>query len=111
VNAFKGVLLAVRFALEIGALVALGYWGFDTGDSAIEDIVLGIGAPLVGAILWGLFVSPKAKYGSPVRKALFEAVVFGSATLALAAAGQALVAIAFAVVAVVDSVLVRVVDS
>jgi hypothetical protein len=36
-----------------------------------------------------------------------DAVIFGSAALALAAAGHAQLAVAFAVVAVVDTVLVR----
>jgi Protein of unknown function (DUF2568) len=107
----RAAALAVRFALEIGALVALGYWGFKTGDSAVADIVLGIGAPLAGAVIWGLFVSPKAKYGSPTRQAAFEALVFGAATLALLHAGRTGLAIAFAAIAAADSVLVRVVDA
>lgn len=108
-NAVKVLLLAVRFALEIGALVALGYWGFTTGGGTLAEIVRGIGTPLAGAVIWGLAVSPKATYGSPLRRAVFEAVVFGAAAIALADAGRAELAIAFAVVALIDSVLVRVI--
>jgi hypothetical protein len=107
----KGVLLVVRFGLELGALVALGYWGFKTGGSTVVDIVLGLGAPMLAALIWGLFVSPKARYGSPLRQAVFEAVVFGAAFLALLDVGRTGLAIAFAVVALVDSVLVRVLDA
>ena len=109
--AVRGLLLVVRFALEISALVALGYWGFKTGDGVVADLLLGIGAPFVAALIWLLFVSPKAPYGSPIRQAVFEAAVFGAATLALVHAGRTALAIAFAAVAVVDSVLVRVLDA
>jgi hypothetical protein len=44
-------------------------------------------------------------------KAVFEIAVFGGAVLALLAAGHAGLAITFAVVALLDSVLVRVLDS
>jgi Protein of unknown function (DUF2568) len=109
VNAFKGVLLAVRFALEIGAFISLGYWGFATGENLVVDLVLGLGAPLVAIVLWGVFVSPKARLGSPMRQALFEAIVFGGAVLALVHAGQSWLALAFGAIAVADSVLLRVV--
>jgi uncharacterized membrane protein YeaQ/YmgE (transglycosylase-associated protein family) len=106
VVALKGVLLTVRFGLEIGALAALAYWGFTTGGW-LTNVVLGIGAPLLAVVVWGPFVSPKARYGSPSRQAVFEALVFGAAVLALLASDQAGLAIAFGAIALVDSVLVR----
>jgi hypothetical protein len=53
----KGANLALRFLLELCALGALGYWGFKTGGGLIAKIGLGIGAPLVAAVVWGTFVS------------------------------------------------------
>jgi hypothetical protein len=111
VEGVKGLLLAVRFGLELAALSALGYWGVTTTYAAVSKSVLGLGAPLVAAVLWGLFVSPKARFQSPLLKAVFEIAVFGGAALALLAAGHAGLAITFAVVALLDSVLVRVLDS
>jgi Protein of unknown function (DUF2568) len=111
VNALQGVLLAVRFALEIGALVSLGYWGFATGGNLVVELVLGLGVPLLAAVLWGLFVSPKAKYGSPITRGFFEFVVFGAAVAALLAVDLVWLGISFAAVGVVDSVLVRVLDT
>ena len=104
-NALVGLLLAVRFALEIAALVALGYWGVETGDGVV-GVVLGIGAPLVAAVAWGTFVSPKAsvKLPEPLRLAV-ELIIFAAATVALAAAGQTGPAIAFAAVVLVHIVL------
>ncbi len=103
----KGLLLGVRFGLELAALAALGYWGFTTDGGTLTKIILGLGAPLLAAVLWGLFVSPKARFGNEVLRGVVEAVVFGGAVLALADAGHPQLSIAFAVVAVVDSVLVR----
>jgi hypothetical protein len=107
VDAFKGVVLAIRFGLELAALVALGYWGFKTGGGTVTKIVLGLGAPLLAAVLWGLFASPKARFPNEALRAVVEIAVFGGAALALAAAGHTQLAVAFAVVAVVDSGLVR----
>jgi Protein of unknown function (DUF2568) len=111
VELVKGPLLAVRFALELGALAALGYWGFQTTENTAFELLLGVGAPLAAAAFWGLFVSPKARVRHPALKLLGEVVVFGAATIALWTAGQTTLAIAFAVVAVVDTLLVYALDA
>jgi hypothetical protein len=107
VQALKPVFLTVRFFLELAALASLAYWGFSEFDGVLS-VVLGIGAPLAAAVVWGLFVSPKARYGSPVRQAVGEAVVFAAAVIALVDADQPVLAVALALVAVIDGVLVRV---
>ncbi len=61
----KGANLALRFLLELCALVALGYWGFKTGGGLMAKIGLGIGAPLAAAVVWGVFVSPQARVQLP----------------------------------------------
>ena len=106
-QALKPVFLAVRFVLELFALGALAYWGFSEFDGVLA-FVFGIGAPLAAAVVWGLFVSPKARYGSPIRQAVGEVLVFGAAVIALFGADQPVVAIVFAAVALIDGVLVRV---
>jgi hypothetical protein len=105
----KGVLLALRFGLELAAIVALAWWGFETGGSTAVKIVLGVGAPLLATGIWGVFVSPKAAYGRPALRVVFETAVFGAAVLALADIGRTGLAIAFALVALFDSLLVRLV--
>jgi len=80
--------LVVRFLLELSALAATAYWGFATA-SGVTQWVLGLGAPALVAVVWGLFVSPKAKVELP-RPAQFaiELLVFAGAALALVAAHQ-----------------------
>jgi hypothetical protein len=58
----KSINLGVRFLLELCMLVAVGYWGFKTGSGWFLKILLGIGAPLLIAVIWGMFVAPKATY-------------------------------------------------
>ncbi|WP_435318994.1 YrdB family protein [Haloarchaeobius sp. TZWSO28] len=97
------LVLGVRFLLELAGLLALGYWGFRTGGSTLASLALGLGAPLLAAIVWGTFVSPKARV--PLRgeaRLAVEVLVFGVAAVALYAAGQPLLAVVFAAVAVVD---------
>jgi hypothetical protein len=73
--------------------------------------VLAVGAPLVAIVLWWTFVAPKAPVDNAVLKALAEAMVFGAAVLALFAVDRPELAVAFALAALVDSVLVRVLDA
>lgn len=83
--------MALRFLLELCALAALGYWGFMRGSGTLGKAALGLGAPILAAVLWGMFVAPKAV--RPLHdpaKLLVELVVFGGAAAALYAAGQPL---------------------
>ena len=49
--------LAVRFLLEVAALLAIGIWGWWQGDFWWRYI-LAIGVPLFTAIIWGFFNVP-----------------------------------------------------
>jgi hypothetical protein len=65
-----------------------------------------VGAPLVAAVVWGTFVSPKASVKLPeLLRLAVELLIFAGATLALADAGEAGLAIAFAAVVVAHIVL------
>ncbi len=82
----KGANLVLRFLLELCALAALAYWGFKTGSEALTRIGLGIGAPLVTAVVWGTFVSPRAPVQLPVLLSfILQALVFGSSAAGLEA--------------------------
>ncbi len=98
--------LALRFLLELVALAALGYWGFQAGDGPLMKAILTLGAPLLAIVLWSLFGAPRA--WRPLTGAwhlLLDAIVFGSAVPALIAAGQPLLALVFGVLLVGNRLL------
>lgn len=92
--------LGLRFVLELCMLVGLGIWGFS------ENIVLGIAAPLAAAVVWGLWIAPKAsrRLHDPARLVV-ELVLFGAAGAALAAADHPLAAAVFLAAVAVSEVL------
>jgi hypothetical protein len=101
--------LAFRVVLESCALAALGYGGFKTGRGPVTRIGLGIGAPLLGAAVWGAFVAPRAPVAvpAPVRLAR-ELAVFGSAVAALYAVGRPSLAWTLAIAYVTNRALMAV---
>jgi hypothetical protein len=86
----------LRFLLELAALAALGYWGFAEFDGVVQWVV-GLGAPLLAAGVWGTFVAPRAARptADPLRL-LLEVAIFGSGVAALVAADSTGFAIVFA---------------
>jgi len=93
----------LAFLLELVALAALGYWGFKAGPGVPAKVALAVGAPLLAAIAWGLFASPRATITLPLMGVLVvKALVFGSATLALYAVENRTTAIFFAVIVVIN---------
>ncbi len=98
--------LALRFLLELGLLAALAYWGFQTGVGLPARLGLGLGAPLLAAVVWGLFVAPASRRRVPLPwRLVLEAALFGAAVAGLAAAGQPTVAWAFGLLVVVNTAL------
>jgi hypothetical protein len=49
--------LAVRFLLEVVALLAMAYWGW-TQHEGLFRFVWAIGLPVVSAVIWGSFAVP-----------------------------------------------------
>ncbi|SBT48261.1 YrdB family protein [Micromonospora auratinigra] len=83
----KGVLLALAFLLELAMLAAAGWWGFTLDAGWPVRVLAGIGVPLLLAVVWGVFCSPRAGVALPVpAKAAVQAACFlvGGALLALA---------------------------
>jgi hypothetical protein len=105
VNALRGGNLALRFLLELGAFAAVAYWGIETG-SGIWGWLLAVGAAALVIVVWALFISPKAtvELAPPLRLGL-ELATFAAAALALAAAGQSVLAVVFAVIAAISGTL------
>jgi Protein of unknown function (DUF2568) len=85
----------LRFLLEMALLGSLAYWGFSEEGGAVQWL-LGLGAPLLVAVVWGRFIAPKASHPTtdPLRLVL-EAAVFGAGVAALLAADQTVLAFVF----------------
>lgn len=99
---------ALRFLLEVLALLAVAYWGFDTGDSLLPRLALGLAAPLVVAAVWGVLGSPQAALPLSDRgRLLLEGLVFGAATAGLYSVGQPILAGLFGALVVVNHALMR----
>jgi hypothetical protein len=104
-SGWNAVWLTAAFVSEIGALVALGYWGFTLDGPTVLRIVAGLGAPAVAAVLWWAFAAPRAPVRILAVTILVKVAVFGSAVWALVATGHPRWAIALAVLAVLGAVL------
>jgi hypothetical protein len=103
----KGANLALRFLLELGVLVALCYWGFRSGEGTFARIALGLGVPLIVAVVWSTVMSPKARVRPPWSLHLAaEMVIFGLGPAALFATGQPLLGWIFAAAAVFSRALI-----
>jgi Protein of unknown function (DUF2568) len=96
----KNLNLAVRFACEIAAVVALVWWGW---------IWLGILLGASAIAVWAAWVAPRAQRRLPdPYRFVLELAIFALATVAFVDVGQTALAIVFAVVATVSAALVRV---
>ena len=98
--------LALRFLLELAALAALAVWGVHTGHSALADVALGVGAPLVAAVIWGVFAAPKSQRRlQGAALVVLQLAVLGAGAVALAAAGHPVPAAVFGVAIAVNAAL------
>jgi hypothetical protein len=104
----RSLALTAKFLLELCALAALAYWGATTGPLVV-NLLLGIGAPLVAAAVWGTLAAPRSSRRlSTGPRIAVESAVFAAAALALVAVGAPVLAAVFVVIAVLDTaVLLR----
>jgi hypothetical protein len=103
---FKGLNLLVRFLLELCMLAAVGYWGFKTQSGWVMRILLGIGLPVLIAVLWGMFIAPKATH--PLSGASYlalELTLLGSGAVALLASGKPALGWTYTIILIVHKLL------
>lgn len=98
--------LALRFSLEIAALIALGYWGFRVADNALLGVLLAVAVPGAVVAVWGTLIAPRAprRLRDPAKLGV-EMVVFGAGAAALVATGDQRLALLFAVLVALNLVL------
>lgn len=103
VMAAKGLFLGIIFLCELAALAAYGYWGYRLEAPLIARVALLLALPIGVALVWGLFLAPKAQYPVPGGvRLLLKTLVFGCAAAALYAAGRPRLAAIFGVCVVVS---------
>jgi Protein of unknown function (DUF2568). len=106
IDTLRLVNLAVRFFLELAALAAFAYAATTIDAPVAARAALAVLAPVSIAILWALFISPKARFSSGrLGQVGLGLIVFLSAATVLFLRGQSTFAIAFGVTAVVSSAL------
>jgi hypothetical protein len=97
----KAANLGLRFLLELCLLAALAYVGLQV------SIVLAVLLPALVALIWGLFVSPRARFPLPsIWWIGIQVVLFGGAVVGLIAAGSTLLGVVFGVVVAANLALV-----
>ena len=74
--------------MEMGIIVALGWWGVQTGDSVGMKIALGIAVPVIGFGFWGLVDFHRTGSIAEPLRLIQELVVSGLAAVAWYTAGQ-----------------------
>jgi hypothetical protein len=99
----KATALGVRFALELCILASFAILAAHLSVSILAQILLAIVFCVVGAAVWGAFLSPRRHYelGTAARLVL-EAVFFLGAVGILFYVGYSALGIALLVVAIVD---------
>lgn len=106
----KQLNLAVKFLLELAALAAFGLFGASVADGVLA-VVLAIALPGVAAVAWGAFAAPRARRRLPLHlRAPFELGVFALGALAFWRTESWLWGAAFAVVALVNALLLTAFD-
>jgi hypothetical protein len=110
VNPFIAANLGVRFLLEICMLGALAWAGAEVGadHSWLVSVALAIAFALPAALVWGLFVAPKAprRLDDPTRLVV-ELLLFASAAEALAYVGNVALAVVLAVLVLTNTAVLR----
>jgi hypothetical protein len=80
------VALGLRFVLELCAVASVAAWGWHLADVVALQLLLSVVAAAVVVVVWGTFVSPRARYPVPDPAWLvIEVLVFLAAAVALLA--------------------------
>jgi hypothetical protein len=104
--------LAVRFFLELTALVAMSFWGWNQGVGVLR-FVLAFGIPVIAAAIWVTFAVPndpsrsgKAPVSvSGILRLILELIFFSFATWTIYSAGATTLSWVFGIVILAHYIL------
>jgi len=98
----------VALGVEVAAFVFLAMWGWRQGDTTIARWGLAVGVPSAAAIAWGLFAAPRSRVDALALEVVTKVVVLGAAVLAARAILPQPWWLAFAVLVVVNTLVLYV---
>jgi hypothetical protein len=104
--------LTVRFFLELAALIAMGFWGWNQREGMPRS-VLAFGIPLIAAVMWGVFAVPNdpsrsgnAPIATPgILRLALELIFFSFAAWTIYSAGATTASWIFIIVTLVHYIL------
>jgi hypothetical protein len=97
--------LTLRFVVELLLLWAIGYWAFMLPSLFLARVICAVLAVGIVATVWGVFVSPKARFRlSEQARLAVELCIVAVAVIALRATGRALPALLLAAAAVCSAI-------
>ncbi|MGW2280557.1 YrdB family protein [Streptomyces sp. NPDC001770] len=67
----------LAFYVEVVAIGEFARWGWNTSENTVPRVVLAVGLPVVAAVVWGMFASPKARFTLPVAGVVGVKVLVG----------------------------------
>jgi hypothetical protein len=108
ISTLKWFNVGLRAVMELGIVIALGYWGYKTGESATMKILLSVTAPLIGFGIWGLVDFRNAGSLAEPLRLIEELIISGFAAFAWYAAGAQTWGWALGIISIVHHVLVYV---
>ena len=109
IESLKLVNVILRFLLELFGLFIYGYWGYKIGATVVMKWGLATGIPLIIAMVWGLFGSPKAAFSlSGFPHLLLEIGIFLIPIALLISLGKVQLAWFYGVIVIVNRILMYV---
>ncbi len=99
-------LLALRFLAELAGIAAMAYAGATVLADPWVQLLAAVGAPVAFVVTWAVVVAPKARNPLPQRdRQLVGTGLLVLAGVALVAAGQPGLGVAYAAIVLVDQAL------
>ncbi|MES2094317.1 MAG: YrdB family protein [Actinomycetota bacterium] len=96
----------LRVAIQIFALLSLGFWGYLAWPFPWPGVLFMVGAPLFAIVVWALFRSPRAVFPlDVVGRGLVELFVMGASVAVWFMLGYPIVGLVFGIVAAASGVI------
>lgn len=103
----KGINSTLAFLLELAMLAAFSYWGFHGEKSISLKWQLGIGLPILAAIVWGIFLAPRSTFRlRTIPGNILSSLLFVLAAASLFQTGHTALAIIFASIAILNRIFI-----